>query len=127
MTPSEDEYLAWRNDPTTRFIFGVCRKTAHEVFNGWVQGAWMTGRCDEKELTQQRAKADAYLALEQCDYSDWIAKSDRPDSDIPLPEGRHPSPLYVEVDPVGPEDWGWLIRLFAALLLGLALGWLLFA
>lgn len=86
--PSEDEYLAWREDPTTRFVFGVSRKRAHEVFNGWVDATWATGQIDQQRLTEARTRVDAYLAPEQMDYSDVVAAFEAKDGDIPLPQRR---------------------------------------
>lgn len=114
MIPTEEEFEIWRDDPVTRFVLAVCRKTAGEVFDSWVQRAWQSNSVDSADLLEARTRADAYLALEQSDYSDWVAKSEAPDADVPLPVNhltRHISPL----DDIGHEDDGydaWIVLAF---------------
>ncbi len=71
--PSEEEFEAWRDDPVTRWIFAACRKAAEENERNWTMGAWATGQCDQLALTEYRARADAYLALQDTEYGGWLA------------------------------------------------------
>ncbi len=87
--PTEEEYIIWREDAVTRFVLAVCRKTAGEVFDSWVQRSWQAETLDASDHIVARTRSDAYLALEQSEYSDWVARSETPDAEVDLPVMRY--------------------------------------
>lgn len=73
MTPSEEEFAAWRDDPVTKWVLMACRQAASDCRRHWEETSWANGQADQGLLTEQRVRADAYLALAETDYTGWLA------------------------------------------------------
>lgn len=127
-TPSEEEYTVWREDPVTRWVLLLCRKTAHQAFEAWSQGAWQSATADEKELIRDRTRADAYLALEQTDYDGWVAaaESDEATMLMPAPRRREVMPYPAPPFPTSYADFGDFAWWTALMGIGVVVGAVLF-
>lgn len=66
--PSRDEFAAWRDDPTTLFVFAALRAAAAEQKQAWDEVSWHGGEANAPLLTELRTRADAYEALEAGGY-----------------------------------------------------------
>lgn len=73
MPPTPDEFEAWRDSPVTRWVFAACRLAAEDNKTAWVEKAWAAGTYDRDGLLECRTRADAYLALCDTSYADWLA------------------------------------------------------
>lgn len=69
---SEDEFLAWRDDPVTAWILAACRKASAEQREAWNDASWSGGNADPMLLTELRTRSDAYLALADTTYRGWV-------------------------------------------------------
>lgn len=129
MTPSEDEFTVWREDPVTRWVLMLCRKTAHQAFEAWSRGAWESGTVDPQELVRDRTRADAYLALEQTDYDGWVAAAESEEATalIPTPKKRdqieYHTLAYPSAEYPGFGDMAWWTLL---MVIGVLIGAVLF-
>lgn len=69
--PSRDEFRAWRDDPTTQFVFAALRTAQAEQKAAWDDYAW-AGKPEPDDLSPNllilRTRADAYAAIEEADY-----------------------------------------------------------
>lgn len=74
--PSEEEFIAWRDHPVTRWVMRACELAADENKQQWVEKAWETGVSDPALLLENRTRADAYRALHETEYEGWKATHD---------------------------------------------------
>ncbi len=70
--PSADDFAAWRDNPVTRYIMLAARTAAEANKQAWVDASWDSGRSDPVELATLRARADAYMALTETTYAEWL-------------------------------------------------------
>lgn len=70
--PSEEEFIAWKEQPITRWVLGQCAKAAAENRQSWIDASWGAGNAEPLLLTELKTRADAYLALEQTTYEGWL-------------------------------------------------------
>lgn len=61
--PSRDEFAAWRDDPTTRFVMAALTRNAEECREEWLRQSWASGEADPMVLTGLRERADALLGF----------------------------------------------------------------
>lgn len=61
--PSREEFTAWRDDPTTRFVMAALARNAEECREEWLRQSWQTGEADQNALTGLRERADALLGF----------------------------------------------------------------
>jgi len=71
--PSEEEFAAWRDDPVTKWVMSACRKAADDCRDHWNETSWGNGMANQALLTEQRVRADAYLALVDTDFTGWLS------------------------------------------------------
>lgn len=69
---SEEEFLAWRDDPVTRWVVAGCRNAADKNKQAWMEASWHGGSADPLALATLRTRADAYMALAETPYSEWL-------------------------------------------------------
>jgi hypothetical protein len=69
--PTRDEFKAWRDDPTTLFVFAALRRAREAQKEQWDAAAWDGGKNDDLLLTELRTRADAYASLEEGSYEDF--------------------------------------------------------
>lgn len=73
MSPTEEEFIAWREEPVTRWVMAACARAAEENKQAWMESSWESGIADQKELTVCQVRADAYKALYETNYTGWLA------------------------------------------------------
>lgn len=61
--PPRDEFAAWRNDPTTRFVMAALRRNADECKEAWLADSWGRGTADQRTLDVLRERSDALLGF----------------------------------------------------------------
>lgn len=61
--PSRDEFAAWRDNPTTRFVMAALARNADECREQWMQHSWNRGDADQITLTALRERSDALLGF----------------------------------------------------------------
>jgi hypothetical protein len=61
--PSRDEFAAWRDDPTTRFVMHALQRNADECRDEWLRKSWDGGQADQRTLDGLRERADALLGF----------------------------------------------------------------
>jgi hypothetical protein len=71
-TISEEEFLAWFDDPVTQWVISACRRAADENKLAWVEASWESGTADPLLLMELRTRADAYLALAETQWAGWL-------------------------------------------------------
>lgn len=74
MSPSEEEYEAWRDNPVTRWVMAACERAAEDNRQLWIDQSWEGGNADPNALIELRTRADAYRAIIECDYAAWAAE-----------------------------------------------------
>jgi hypothetical protein len=70
--PTAEEFATWKDHPVTRWVLSACAKTAAENREHWSNAAWNTGDAHQALLTENRTRADAYMALAQTEYEGWV-------------------------------------------------------
>ena len=73
---SEDDFLAWREQPMTQWFMTAFANTAALCEREWKDGSWETGVADQSALAQLKAKHEAYRAVVDADWSDIEARQD---------------------------------------------------
>lgn len=68
---SEEEFIAWRDDPVTRWVFAGCANYAEGNKRAWTEHSFSTGIADQDFLIECRTRADAYRALADTDFQGW--------------------------------------------------------
>jgi len=63
VAPSRDEFDAWRDDSTTRFVMAALQRNAEECREEWLRKSWNTGEADQMTLIGLRERADALLGF----------------------------------------------------------------
>lgn len=61
--PAREEFAAWRDNPTTRFVMAALVRNAEECREKWVQMSWESGQADQRALDGLRERADALLGF----------------------------------------------------------------
>jgi hypothetical protein len=85
VAPTRDEWAAWRDDPTTRFVMAALRNAVAAQKQAWDDFSWQGGCADQLALSEYRTRADAYESIEAGVYEDFCAWA-----------GVEPDPLPVE-------------------------------
>lgn len=68
---SEEEFIAWRDDPVTQWVMAACVKGAEIQKAGWIAASWEGGDANIDLLIECRTRADAYRALVETDFIGW--------------------------------------------------------
>jgi hypothetical protein len=61
--PSRDEFEAWRDDDTTRFVMAALARNADECRDEWLRLSWEGGEADQRKLDGLRERSDAMLGF----------------------------------------------------------------
>lgn len=69
---SEDEFLAWRDDPVTQGIIRTLSAMADAQREAWLAASWDAGSTDPVLLTELRTRADAYRVFAEGSYADFF-------------------------------------------------------
>lgn len=72
MSPSEEDFLAWRDNPVTQWVMRTALKAAEMNKEAWLDASWVQGNCDPQLLNETRTRADAYRALAETTYDKWL-------------------------------------------------------
>jgi hypothetical protein len=68
IAPTRDEFVAWRADPTTRFLVAALIRNADECADQWHQLSWVGGNADQRTLDGLRERADTLRGIAEADY-----------------------------------------------------------
>jgi hypothetical protein len=71
-TPTEDEFATWCEDPVTRFVTTAFLRMAEEQRRAWEAASWLGGEANEKLLIELRTRADAYAAIYQTTWEQYV-------------------------------------------------------
>jgi hypothetical protein len=66
--PSREDFAQWLELPVTRFVMAAFRAQAQLCEATWHDQTWEAGIVDPKALTDLKARADTYMALEDSSY-----------------------------------------------------------
>lgn len=66
--PSSEDFDAWRDHFVTQFVFAAMREARAAQQQMWTEASWVSGTADPVALAEFRARADAYMALEEGTY-----------------------------------------------------------
>ena len=61
--PSREEFAAWRDDPSTRFVMAALARNAEECREKWLNLSWDRGEADQRTLDALRERSDALLGF----------------------------------------------------------------
>ncbi len=73
---TEEDFLAWRENPVTQWFMQAFRNSAALCEREWKDGSWITGAADQAALDNLKAKATVYAAVFEADFSDIEARQD---------------------------------------------------
>lgn len=65
LPPTPEEFAAWCEHPTTRWVAAAWLKAAEAQKEQWIAASWGAGDADPNLLLEWRTRADAYLAFIQ--------------------------------------------------------------
>lgn len=68
---TEDDFLAWRDHPVTRWVMSAAQGAADAQKAEWDRLSWVAGNADPLTLIELRTRADAYSALFENTYAQW--------------------------------------------------------
>lgn len=71
MPPSLEDFIRWREDRVTRWIFTAIMAGVRDQESAWMKASWENGACSEALLRVLRTRADAYMALIETEYEGW--------------------------------------------------------
>jgi hypothetical protein len=63
IAPSRDEFEAWRDDMTTKFVMAALLRNANECRDEWLRLSWEGGEADQRKLDGLRERSDALLGF----------------------------------------------------------------
>lgn len=73
---TEEDYLAWRENPVTQWVMEAYRISADLCESQWKDGSWTSGVADQSALTTLRDKAIAFRSIFEADFEDIAARHD---------------------------------------------------
>lgn len=65
---TREDFDRWRDDPVTRMVFRALRSDADAQRDAWMKQSWDNGQANQLSLIELRTRADAYRAMEECNY-----------------------------------------------------------
>lgn len=68
MPPSREDFAAWQNDPTTRYVVRALEADAQAQERAWRELSWVNGHANQLQLLELRTRADAYRAMAELNY-----------------------------------------------------------
>lgn len=71
---TEEDFLAWREQPMTQWFMKAFQNTANLIEAEWKEGSWTTGVADQSALDTLKAKHGAYSSVYETDFSDIQAR-----------------------------------------------------
>jgi hypothetical protein len=76
MTPTEEDFIAWRENVMTQWFFNAYRTTAALTEAEWKEASWTTGVADQEALNTLKAKHAAYSSVYLADFTDIEARQE---------------------------------------------------
>lgn len=73
ITPTEDEFESWCQQPVTRFVAAAMHAAALTQRDAWERLSWGAGEADPKTLCELRTRADAYNAFLETGLREYVA------------------------------------------------------
>jgi hypothetical protein len=68
---TEDDFLAWRDHPVTKWIFKAVEAGAEEQKAEWIRASWEGATANPLLLVELRTRADSYRALIETSFMRW--------------------------------------------------------
>lgn len=75
--PSREEFLAWRENPVSQWVFRALQAVAEVQRQGWTAASWDQGEANPLLLVELRSRADAYRAAEETNYEAFCALNEQ--------------------------------------------------
>lgn len=69
---SDEEFIAWRDDPVTGGVLEAFGLMAEAQKQAWLAASWEGGAVDPILLAELRTRAEAYSAIAECSYHDFF-------------------------------------------------------
>lgn len=73
---TEEDFLAWREHPVTRWFMEAFRLSAEGCREAWQQHSWTTGAADQELLSELKAKGVTFAAVHEATFDDIEARHD---------------------------------------------------
>lgn len=73
---TEEDFLAWREHPMTRWFMEAFRLSAAQCEQQWRDGSWQSGIADQAALSELRAKASVFEDVFMATFADIQARHD---------------------------------------------------
>lgn len=70
--PTEEDFDAWRESGVTRWVMRAVERVAAQQQKAWLDASWEGGIVDPHLLVELRTRADAYRALNETGYTQWL-------------------------------------------------------
>lgn len=73
MAITEDDFLRWRDNAVTQWIFKALETAVQAQKDEWGSISWDGNAPDPLKLMELRTRADSYAALFETDFTAWQA------------------------------------------------------
>jgi len=73
---TEEDYLAWLEQPVTKWFMAAFKNTADLCEQEWKEGSWNSGNADPQSLLRLKAKHEAYTAVYTAYFDDLEARQE---------------------------------------------------
>lgn len=73
MTPTEEEFQTWRENPITGWVMAAYQRAADDAKALWVKQSWDAGICNPDVLIETRSLAAAYEDIVNLTHADALA------------------------------------------------------
>jgi hypothetical protein len=68
MTPTKDDFDAWKANPMTEWVMAGVQRYADGQKAFWGEQSWSSGLADQAALDRMKTRADAYEGLAQLNF-----------------------------------------------------------
>lgn len=73
---TEEDFLAWRESPVTRWFMRAFENSAKLAEQQWKERSWESGIADQESLSELRAKAVTFASVHDATFDDIQARQD---------------------------------------------------
>jgi hypothetical protein len=74
--PSAEAFEAWLENPVTMWVMRAMSIVAEKNKASWIDASWEAGIVDERLLIETKTRSDAYRALTEASYEDWLSHNE---------------------------------------------------
>lgn len=71
---TEEDYIAWRENPVTRWVMAACEASAELCKRQWQEASWETGVANQAALNELRAKHKTWRGIIDASFDDIQAR-----------------------------------------------------